>query len=216
MSKISLTKFKYIKGFTLVELIVSIAIMTVILTVVVTGQTNYTSGSSLSQAADDISLSLRQAQVYGISVNKLSGSFDTGYGIEFRTDSNGSKNAYILFADRVKSGLYNYTYDGTWNCDINDLNQTTGECLQKTIFSNGNIIKELCYIPVSGSEGSPCSNPVNRADITFLRPNTDAHIILNGNSDPTVKGVRIRLQAIDNSTISVVVYTTGQISVSRP
>ena len=198
----------------MVELIVSIAIMTVILTVVVSSQTNYTSGSSLSQAADDISLSLRQAQVYGISVNQLSGSFDTGYGIEFRTDSNGSNNAYILFADKKDiNGNYNYLYDNNWNCDATD---KTGECLQKTIFSNGNIIKEMCYIPISGGEESPCS--VARADISFLRPLTDAHITLYTNVGfllTNVKGVRIRLRALDNTTKSIVVYTTGQISVQN-
>ncbi len=202
MSHIS--SIKLTKGFTLVELIVSIAIMGIILTTVVSSQTNYTSGSALRQIADDISLSLRQAQVYGISVSQLSpGNFDIGYGIEFRMESaGGSDGAYILFADKSP---YNYVFDGSWaNCD--------NECLQKTTLTRGNKIKKLCAIFPDDTESCNITN----AYVSFLRPNTDAHISLydsGNNLINGVKGVRINLVSPTIEYKSVVVYTTGQISV---
>jgi len=213
MSHISSTKFK--KGFTLIELVVSIGIMGVILTTVLTSQSNYTSGSALRQIADDISLSLRQAQVYGISVSQLSGTFDSGYGIEFRMPNAGGDNSsYVLFADGKSPGVQNWVNDSSWStCD--------GECLQKTTLTRNNVIKELCYIPLVGHEQDgtpsyPCT--IGHAYITFLRPATEAHISLYDNSGSQIsineiKGVRIRLMSPDGGLKSVVVYTTGQISV---
>ena len=212
MLKISSTNLDKKRGFTLVELVVSIGIMVVILTIVLSGQSTYTSGSSLRQAADDISLSLRQAQVYGISVNQLTpGKFDVGYGVEFLNASiGGSNDAYVLFGDKGPS--YNYIYDSSWACSSND--KTNGECLTKTTLAKGNTIEELCYIPLSGAESC---GVVARADITFLRPATEAHISLydaSASAFSNVKGVRIKLVSIDQRRISVVVYTTGQISVN--
>ncbi|MFZ2770161.1 MAG: hypothetical protein WAZ50_03500, partial [Minisyncoccia bacterium] len=117
----------------------------------------------------------------------------------------GDDKSYILFADGKSPGIQNWVNDSSWAvCD--------GECLQKTTLSRGNYIKELCYIPLVGTE--TCN--VGHAYITFLRPATDAHISLydsGNNLISGVKGVRIHLMSPSLESKSVVVYTTGQISV---
>jgi len=195
------------KGFSLLELMVSITIMLVIISTVLLGQSTYTKGASLKNLANDIGLSLRQAQVYGISVKERaigSDDFLNAYGIEFNITSSGSNNAYIFFADLSKNGAY----DGAWSCPAG------GECLQKFNTSTGNTISRLCLI--YNNDSTDCS--VSRASISFLRPNTLANIVLFGPAgqippSASHKGVEIGLVSVSGGARSVIVYNTGQISI---
>ncbi len=56
------------KGFTLVELIVSISIFVIITTLVVVKYNNFSSSTFLTNVAYDIALIIREAQSYGINV----------------------------------------------------------------------------------------------------------------------------------------------------
>ncbi len=204
------------KGFTMLELVVSVGIMLGIISMVLSNQNTYTEGASLKNLANDIGLSLRQAQIYGISVKALPNTEDfTGaFGIDFNlTSGSGNNTMYLFFADRgVQDGYYNYT--GDWaGCPTGG----TSECLQKMTTSTGNIISSLC--PINNDDVSVCAEGVVRADITFLRPETSASIVLfvsNGGQIPptSYKGVEINLASVSGGTRSVRVYDTGQISVN--
>ena len=86
------------KGFTLVELLVSIAIFSVITTMAVFNNSQFNSSVLLTNLAYEVAISIRQAQVYGVTVRKNSaGSFDSAYGIHF--DMN-TPTAYSLFEDK--------------------------------------------------------------------------------------------------------------------
>jgi len=204
------------QGFTLAELVVSIAIMMGIIAMVLTNQNTYTEGTSLKNLANNIGLSLRQAQIYGISVKALPNTedFSSAYGIDFNITSGiGSNAMYLFFADRgVQDGYYNYT--GNWaDCPTGG----ASECLQNMTTSTGNIISSLC--PIDSSDSSVCSAGVTRADITFLRPETSANIVLFGSNGGQIsisgyRGVEINLTSISGGKRSVRVYNTGQISVN--
>lgn len=205
------------QGFTLAELVVSIAIMLGIIAMVLSNQNTYTEGASLKNLANNIGLSLRQAQIYGISVKALPNTedFTSAFGIDFNlTGGEGNNGLYLFFADRgsVKDGYYNYT--GNWaDCPTGG----TSECLQKMTTSTGNIISSLC--PIDSSDASVCSAGVTRADITFLRPETSANIVLFGASGSQIsfsgyRGVVINLDSVSGGKRSVRVYNTGQISVN--
>lgn len=204
------------RGFTLLELVVSIAIMLGIIAMVFSNQNTYTEGASLKNLANDIGLSLRQAQIYGISVKALPNTEDfTGaFGIDFNlTSGAGSNTMYLFFADRgVQDGYYNYT--GNWaDCPTGG----TSECLQKMTTSTGNLINSLC--PIDSNDLPVCSAGVTRADITFLRPETSANIVLfaAGGGQISIspyRGVEINLTSVSGGTRSVRVYNTGQISVN--
>lgn len=193
------------KGFTLLELIVSIGIMLVISSVIISGQGRYTSGVSLRNVANDLGLSLRQAQIYGVSVKELApggGNFNVGYGIAFNTATppSGDEQSFIFFADRNGNGIY----DGTWDCPLGP----TSECLDKTTLTSGNHVSDLCII----ASGVETCEDISRLDISFVRPAIEARIYYNGGA-MGASGAEVKLGSLDDRENSVTIFSTGQISV---
>jgi len=194
-------------GFTLVEVLVTLGIMGVILSVILFNQRSYTEAATLLRVADELSLSIAQAQVYGLAVREsVSGSadFDSGFGVSLSFLESGGENGYIFFTDLNNSQYF----DGGWPCGV-------PECAQKVEFPMGIRIESFCVVRTAGSD--QCNN-VSRADISFRRPVPDARIFLynNGGSSyypPHLKGVRIVLRSPSGHTRSVTAYTTGQVSV---
>src|SRR5947209_5733093 len=93
-------------GFTLLEMLVVIAIMALILGVVLYNYRTFDNKLVVSAAAQEVAISARQAQTYGLAVKEVArggGDFSTGYGIFF--DITNPQNYYI-FADTNKNGKY--------------------------------------------------------------------------------------------------------------
>lgn len=199
------------EGFTLPEMLVSLGIVAVILTVVLTNQSTYTEGAALSNLADNISLSISEAQVYGVSVKEVapgSSDFSSAYGMDFRLDSaGGSDSAYIFFADKNLDEVYG----SGWDCPAD----ASSECLDKTEITGGNFIDSLCVIHTDDTED--CD--LGRLSITFTRPDTRARFVFFNSSGgvispSSIKGARIKVKAPPPSELAkeVSVYTTGYIS----
>lgn len=201
---------KQSRGFTLVEMLVTLSIVTIIMTVIITSQSKYVDGAALRNLADELGLTISQAQAYGIAVREFtpgSAEFSYSYGITASLLASGSSQAYLFFADRNANGVY----DGTWAC----LTGGTSECREKKDFTRGNYIFEICALRTAGTD--QCSN-IGRVDITFLRPETAARLTFyntGGNLyvPPNLKGARITLKSLGGGTRSVIVYQSGQISV---
>jgi prepilin-type N-terminal cleavage/methylation domain-containing protein len=199
------------KGFTLPEVIITVLIMSVIASIVVSGQSAYSEGTLLNNSISTIALDLRQAQVYGVSVKEFSAGsneFSAGYGISFSVENAQEKTSYISFADRT-SGNLKYVYDGTWAC----LKGGSSECVAKTDLPSGYTFENICEISLGGAED--CTP--GRVDITFVRPETDAHILffdMSGNqmSFSGMRGARINLISPKSLRKSVIIYVTGQVS----
>ena len=197
------------RGFTLIELMVTMGIMVIIITIIAFSQGKYTSGASLKNVANEVGLSLRQAQIYGISVRELSagsGEFSSGYGMVFSTVG-GNNNKYIFFADRGSNDLF---YNGDWSCATGG----TNECISIATIPNNNVINQLCVIQSDNSEN--CS--LGRIDVVYVRPKTDTHFTFFDTSLINVnyvnaKGAKIKIQSPKGEIRVVTVYTTGQISV---
>jgi type II secretory pathway pseudopilin PulG len=199
-------------GFTVVELLVTIGIMMVITSTIVFNQSTYTDGVALSSSVDNVSLSLFQAQAYGVSVKETetgSDDFSAAYGISFNIDGTVFNKNYIFFVDKEVNNK-RYDYIGVWS------DCTVGlECLEKNTLLGKNYISSICVVRTSGPE--MCSS-VARVDISFVRPNTDAIITFfnNGGSIytlPNTIGAKIYITYPGGPTKSVLVYNTGQISV---
>lgn len=203
---------KYQKGFTLTEVLVSLGIVVSILSVIVLNQSKYVDGAALGNLADEISLTISQAQSYGIAVRELtpgSSDFSASYGISasLLPGNGGSGSSYIFFADRNA----NLAYDGDWTCPVGG----ASECLQRVDMQYGNILDSICVVRTNDAD--QC-NSVLRVDIIFVRPDTAAVLTFYNNSGqlyspPNLKGVRVNLKSPGNATKSVVVYLSGQISV---
>ena len=71
-----------------------IGIFIVITGVVLANNAQFNSSVLLGKAGYDIALSVRQAQVYGLSTQSYAGEFQVGYGVDFQ-----GATQYLLFAD---------------------------------------------------------------------------------------------------------------------
>lgn len=145
----------------------------------------------LQNLAHDIALSIRQAQVYGISVQRFGADdFNVGYGMYFTSTQ---PNAYFLFADAIGS---NGTYDG-------------GETVRSTQISGGYEISDLCAW-AQGAAAYDCT--ITSLNILFVRPEPDA-LIRTTSGGPLMERGRIDIRSNSGDEISIIVERSGQISV---
>lgn len=198
-------------GFTLIELLAVTAIIVIISAVVLANNNRFGGAVILENFTYDVALSLRQAQVYGISVARFgtgTSQFDYAYGMHFDLSS---PTTYILFADTVGSGVYSSAIQPT-------------EVVATTDIRQGFFISDLCYTSTSQSEECNSANPgsVTTLDIVFKRPEPDAYIAVNGlatftNGVPSAsqpnRQARIVLKSPRGDVRSVIVDVAGQISV---
>ncbi len=190
-------------GFTLIELILVCTIVIIVSSLILIDNNRFGGAIALENLAYDVALTMRQAQIYGIAVQRSTAStFDTGYGMHFDMSSPAT---YELFSDTAGTGVYNSSV-------------RPGEIVQTAAMRQGFSIKSLCVTPASGTED--CSR--STLDIVFVHPEPDAYITSNGVADlnnghaiPGVLQSRARIVLLDpkGDTRSVVVYAAGQISV---
>lgn len=194
------------KGFSLPELIIVIAIFTIISTVAMFNQGKLTSSVLLTNMAYEVGLAVREAQTYGIGVRSedAGGTFTGQYGAHFSVEDESSRQV-IVFADT--SGGTDFTYD-------------SGEERYVYEFENrrGNKISALC---VGDLGGNPCAvaagNSEQSLDILFKRPNPVA--LISPDPEDLSGGVRsnrvyIIITSLEGDDCrAVIVEPTGQIRV---
>jgi len=192
-------------GFSLIELMVVAGIIVVISSVVLFNNTKYGGSVLLQNLAYSIALSVREAQIYGISVRGSgSSNFNAGYGMHFAISDN---NHYELFADKDNNGLFT---DASENVPPSPY-----------VIGRGYYIYKLCA--PAGTKPAvnsyTCTN-ATQIDLQFKRPEPDACISMSGQSALTnshctggYESARIILASPRGDLLSVVVDATGQISV---
>jgi prepilin-type N-terminal cleavage/methylation domain-containing protein len=191
------------RAFTLIELLVVTGIIVVVSTVVLADNNRFGGKVQLENLAYDIALSIRQAQVYGISVARFgAGTFSAGYGVHFDTSN---FNTYVLFAD-----IYPTPGDGIFQA-------AQGELVSTTDITSGYRILKVCA--PEGTDSTSCTD-VGSVDVTFERPEPDAWISAGGTSCAYGLGVcadsaRIVLQSPRSDIMSVVMEANGQISIQH-
>lgn len=186
------------RGFSLIELLVVMGIMVLISGIVFANNNAFGGRVLLQNLAYDAALTVRQAQVYGISVRRFSGDvFADGYGIHFRRNTNPTtQDEFTLFADVI-------TPNGLYDC----ASALSCELVQTTIVRTGYHVYDIC-IPASQVE--PCGNAT--LDVLFRRPDPDAYI--RGNGVATLEeSARIIFRSPRGVSQSVVIEQNGQISV---
>ena len=180
------------RGFTLVEVLVSLGIFAVLTGVVLSNYRGYNTNALFSNASEDIVLALRQAQVYGVGVKGEGTSFTTPYGVHF-DEANPSQ--IIIFADVYPSAVPPLVPgDGKY---------TDGQDSTVETINWGNVVASMTL----SCDPSPCAGDV--ASVTFKRPDPDAVIKNGGGADITKLDV-----IIENGTkaSTITITNTGQIS----
>lgn len=182
------------RGFTLIELMVVLAIMAVVSTIILSGNAKFGGIITLRNLAYDVALTLREAQTYGISARRFSSggvtTFSPGYGVHV---GSAPATQYILFADTNESGRYD-----------------TGEATKTFNISNGFQISNLCVTPAVGSE--VCGQ--SALDIVFYRPEPDA-AIRAGTGGTLYSSATIHLLSPRGDAASILIQSAGQISVPQ-
>ena len=191
------------KGFTLIELLVVTSIFIIVTGIVLASNSRFGGRVLLQNLAYDIALSIRQAQVYGISVRRFGTStYSAGYAMHF---SSANPTQYVLFADAI---IPNGLYDG---CD----DAASCELVESTEIARGYEITDLCS--TAGAGGAEVCGK-EELDILFKRPEPDAYISANGvsgiaNIPALQQRARIVVESPRGDHMSIVVEATGQIAI---
>jgi prepilin-type N-terminal cleavage/methylation domain-containing protein len=204
-------KRNFKKGFTLVELLVTITIFVILTGVVLFNQSRFNSTILLTNLAYDTALTIRQAQTYGINIKEFDNGSGTGnfvpYGVHFDMSANKS---FILFADmaydKTNPDLLTPYAGDKYSCRVAD------NCVNRYSVKRGNYISGICV----KTQTTDCS-PVSELSILFKRPNPDAVIYGRGDGETDYtqySKATITLTGVDGiSTRSVVVQENGLIEI---
>lgn len=217
-------------GFTMIELLVTVAIFTMMTSVLLANYPKFSSRILLENTAHSIGLSVRQAQTYGLNVRGVRvGATDIfpTYGIHFSPEGVNAidpsdRKRFLLFADILPNPstptLNNRVYDAVSDCSI-----PGGECRELFSIQNAEQIYLLCgNLKSTGATienwesvpGADCT--LTALDIAYTRPDPDASI--KGTSaftgpETTFTDGEIVVRSPRGEYKTVVVWSTGQISV---
>lgn len=179
-------------GFSLIELTIVIAIFVIITIQILANYSGLSSNKSLEALAQEVALSFREAQVYGIGV-RGQGQLFYSRGIHIDADIDHSQNnkTLLFFIDSNGNGTYDQ-----------------GELVKTFTIKSANYIDRVCANYKTDFNGN-CGHPLQSVDVLFKRPNPDAVIISGGQQ---FSDVAIVLKSIRDKTRNVVIWNTGQIT----
>ncbi len=182
-------------------------------------QQGFNSATLLRSLSYAVALSVRQAQVYGVSVRESavgSNVFAQGYGVHFGNTGLVDKSHYLLFADANGNGEY-----------------AAGEELPRFTIGKGNgtdyLISNFCAHSIASGDQCFASVPATSPALTsltiyFRRPNPDACFATSASVSACAAGAAavydyayVQLKAFTGTDYRTIkISSTGQISVCKP
>ena len=201
----SSVRVRALRGFTIVELMVSVVIFVFINAVILVRHSQFNAQILLTNVAYEVGLAVREAQVYGLGVRGASGNFSASYGVHFNGGSATTLDSFQIFRDFP---------DGSNDCSPSGGAGTScyesGELLEHKQMNGGYTISDFC-ITQGGSTLCKNADNVQFLDIVFTRPNPDAAI--RSNTSLTWTSTTLTVRSRDGTTRTVTVTSTGQITV---
>lgn len=190
------------RGFTLVELVVTIGIFVIISTLVFANYPKFKSQLSLKKTSQEIAFVVREAQVYSLSTREYKsgafGTFTAGYGVHFGIDK---PDTVLLFADTNRNS-----------------DSVTG------VYDDGDGVVKKYKIRTSDSFTSLCGDEkksppgsceLSQLDAVYLRPNP--FVSLTGKDGeitlPNFSDVEIIISSPGGATKKIIIWVSGQITI---
>lgn len=209
-------KSKNTRGFTLVELMVSIFIIVTITGVMIANYPESSIKITLANLNNKVALLIREAQVRGSAIDSNNSTLAvespvSGYGIYFNLST---PESIILFADSVDGSIpkpYGLTVgDGLYQTT------PTNELYSTTVFPSGYILSKIC---VGSSYPYTCNNqinpPINNLTISFTRPSPQPNIYINNDRTTSYSSACVELHSPrypgPGHIRSITIYTSGMI-----
>lgn len=193
-------------GFTLVELVVVASIMSAIILLVTFNSRRFNDDLALQTAASEVSLAIRQAQSFGVSIKQAttgSTDFSKPYGIAFDVQN---PTNFFIYSDTDNDRIY----DGSTTC------AGTDECREKSILRGGVSIRRVCADYISNSVLTCFSGTARYMTLTYVRPNPEPVIKVFNSSGGEIVGpwktAYVELVSQNGTRIYVLTdYLSGQI-----
>ncbi len=163
------------RGFTLVELIVGVAIMTIILGITFSGGPQAITRAALSDNAYQVELMIREAQLQGSAINSLGGLYG-GAGVFF---DRATSTEVLKFKDLVDDTSTNSIKIGNGLYDASPVDEKEQPSF---MFTRRNRIGHLCV--ATSTSPIMCNDDytphITTLTISFIRPKQTAYIYING------------------------------------
>ncbi len=159
-----------LRGFSLIELMVVLTIITIITSVALTSQGQFNKSLVLANAAYDLALTIRSAETFGIGSRAHGATVNAGYGLHFQS---GSAQSFTLFVDTSPGPSCS-----TPNCNPGDGFLSAGDSVvQSYTLGNGIYIDNFCLL-VQNSTTWRCGKTggISSLNVVFERPNPNAKI----------------------------------------
>lgn len=200
---------KKTKAFTLIELLISIAILLMMTGILLYDYPEYSIRVNLANMASKISLMLREAQIRGSAVDSGIANDVSGYGLDFKL-----VNSEIVFFN-------DHPTDFSKSIPLGDgLYDPATEEVSSSTLPKGFKISALCVYYDSLS-APICSDSATISEITvsFTRPSSLANIYKDNNSSKTYDSACVELQSPEypkpGHVRSVEVFGSGRIVTSN-
>lgn len=202
-------------GFTLVELLISIAIVGIVTSLVLVKYGSFDSTVLLKSLAYEIALTLREAQVRSVSVSRseVDQSFDQPFGVTFSLDSS---KQYTTFryanAETDPTKPFYYPRYDTSN---------GAQDIRTFIIPRTMQITDLCITEGNGNELCLSDFPTafDRLDVSFRRPKFKGLFFAEGyevGNQEDIQGAKIEVGSATGFLSFIVEVTSlGQISVYK-
>ena len=198
------SKGNFYKGFSLLELLVSISIMVTMSTILLWNYPDSSIRIRMANITQTVALVLREAQIRGSAIDSNNGTY-AGYGIYF---NRASSTSIVLFGDIVIPSNYVNGIligDGLYNSSpVDEVKTITKLPLNYSV-------SKLC---VSSSSGifycnATTSPEIDTLTISFIRPNTQPLIYVNDSTSSI-------LSLVSSAVAIPTPYTGACIEISSP
>lgn len=201
------------RGFTLIELLVSAAVITIVSGIVLVRFNTFDSTVLLKSLAYEVATTIREAQVYSVSVFNIVGGSQQTFRYPFGVSFTQGNTNYVLFRyQNASPGARPYN-------DIAEADPDVAAIVTSYTLGGSTEIYRVC-VKLTGVASESCQTSSGRLDISFRRP--EFYAIFNAswlaaNQQDSIEYAKVEFRSTRNPSKRwiVEVKLLGQISVYR-